>query len=863
MKHVYTSSLGIPETSGRFLYAEGRVGEVNQSVLDYFETQNKDLDKGDEQRRLVEAKNFALGQIPSLATDVMSDIGKHYNTVKNLESASKAEDLKKDVKGRVFGVLKEGSKHGVPAWGKNYRELIKDIDNDSNNAILTLTDTDRALQAATELKSKYERQAQVLIDRKNEVDQTKKSWGNLGKWFKSSVKDVDYETKDGTSEKARFEAGHEVAVGVFESIRLKLDTQKNKAESIFEDNKSHIQDNFDILSLDQKGEFIEAVRTEVNGTDTGMEKGSGWMAAIVSGMTYAQRVEIFKSMDLDPTRTLNTLANQKQQYEGIEGDVLQRRKKLSSGLVKVNKANISYLKSDIKGINKDESFDPSDKGDFKSFVSELSNYVNNQGDFGSSDLLKGYPQTVGTNDYERFVAYFGFLFEKRKTHVADRMGKKLKAKLLTYLEYLQQLEAPDKLGYSNEFRKQKDKTKQEYKSAKKLIGGLKSTKSVKDIKEGTYEEIGEFLGQRKRNQRVYNAFKEDSENLSSEEVALLDKWHEELDSVAEQIRSFQQKWESERKGYDVHYRELIKKQKETQKSQALYEAEIENLKEEEEALERDLAKAEEKVALVEDSMGNIEVKSQHQITKVDNARYNKLGKDRTVKERVVNALEKEISEKRSKRYELQSKISSSKLTSNQITSDISEFNAWSPEIASEFDFTSAQKNFAELLGTIDDDMKDFSDPKYSEKRELQKTSKDQLKHYFVEASARENNELYKEQYETLQNENLATLQKLQPGTNIGAIEYIKYLEDSDVTSESALKSEKGRIENAIVLENTIKDAIVLIADDEIILVQKGERGRVEVLTFPSPEGYDTSKSLPPEYMPKRSSMIGELTTITA
>lgn len=848
----------------KHVYLEGQTVEVNSSVLDWAEKSKSEYENNPEAERLREAKQFAMGRVPTLATETMDHIGRYFGRPKNIENARNVKQLEDAVRKSVLTALKEAPAiPGTtrPRWAGNYLRTIEDIEKDENKAIETLRDSDRALQAVGQLKEKYERQAKVLVERRNKTDQASKSFKNFFRGIGSAVVNVEYDRNDNTSEHYRFSKGNEVALQIFNQLEAKIQTKKENTQEVFNENKSHIQEGFELLSVTQKEQFVKYVAAECSGTNVIDVSPHNWAKQVVFGISFEQRTELFKDLKLDPTAQHVAFEKEAKLFDGIENELKERRSALEYDLAFATPANLKTLKKDLSGINKDESFDPDSTDDLNKFVTDLRGYLEREGDLGSNDILKRYPRGESLNSTEQVTAYLNYLSNNHKILVKDKMAKGLKAKLLTYLEYLENVDAPDEVeGQSKDFLGQRDIVKNRYEAGKKAINDVDVTDITK-IDDDTYEKINTFVGQAKREKRVYENFKTEKNNLSDSEVELLDKLHSEIDKIAQQFEALRGEWETQTKGLseeEKHLKNEIEKAEdkkdEAENAKLLAEKSITLLEDTTiESAEKRLEKSEE--AYETWATG----KTAKTLTPTDRTRGRALEKDIKDAQRSLDGYQKDLSSQHQALLKASEAEAAAGAEFKKARKKETDFKS----SKTSYDFLKSKKHFAETLAVLDEEIKDLS--KYKKAPDA-KSTEAQIKRHLLEISAKENNQQHQARLIELQGRNLTALQTMPSGSTLNRIEFVQYLHGREMSAHSALLGAKSRPLGSSTILGKTDDAVILYNNttDQLVIVQKAkESGKVEVLCFAAPSDFDPHNNLPPSYIPEKSDYMGELTSITA
>lgn len=828
----------------RYLYLEGRVAEVNASVLEKFKKKAESTEKNKEALRVTEAKNFALNQMPLLSNSIMKEIGKHFNRPKKIEDTDTVENLEKAVKESVFKVLENGVARSK--WGINYLKTVESVETMEDKAILTLKDTDQALQNITALKEQYMRQAQVLLDRKDKTNKTK----GILKWKKEVENTSDY---------YRFERGHNIAVNILSDMEKQFGSQKEKAETLFTENKDFVAEMFAALPPDQKYQFIDYVKMEMAGTNV-LDRAAPWANQLVANMKYAQRVEIFQALNLDPTRTIAQIENKKNQYNQIEQDLEARRDILDQHLSVISDGKLKYLKTSLKGYKKDESFDPSKGSAFKSFVRDMGDYLERSGDIGINNVFDGYPSGEILNDHERMAAYLRFLYDHRVTLVKDRMPKALKAKFLAYIEFLEEVDAVDEIeGHSKTFIAQKDIVLDRYEQSKNLPV-LLDIDSIEEINEDVYELIGTFLGATKNEKNRYEKLKQSDSDLSDSEIKRLDNWYSEIDKVLRLLESLRSSWEKSQKEFTKERQTLELKVQQSEEAVLIIENDKKVLEKEIEDIEDNvITKDEERLEKIESAIFDLDEKEKKDGTLAisDRKKYNDLLRKHRSVEKLIDKHQNTLLKKNEQLLIISGKEAKANFELTKAKSEITKFEG----SIDSFDITKTKTHFAEIMASLESEIEDIKAETYKEKTSGVSTNA-QMKRYIMEQSAKLNNQRHQERLKSLQKATFDTLQKLPMGTGIRMIEYVEFLHGREMTAESALLRPKSRLYNAVLLEKT-EDAVVFYSGNRLIVIQQAKAsGKVEVLSLNAPTGFDPSSPIPPDYFPETANNIGELTTIT-
>ena len=881
MKQIQRFRNVLSSEDGRFLYLDGQISAVNQSVVDIFEQQKKEGIDLDEKKRISEAKRLAMNQVPTLAGEVIDDISRYFNKPSKIGNTTSVEELKTSVSSKVFDVLRGNSGASIPTWGNEYKDLIDNIENDEASAEATLEDTDRAFHAISETETKYQRRSAILIENRNKLNRAEFTFKNFLKGSANLVTNrFEIDRKDSTSEFYRFTEGNKVAIDVFTDIKSKIEQRKNNAKAEIEVRGKDIQSDFYALTTDEKTVFIEAVKDENDGTDK--MTGHSWMGVIIDGLSLRQRVEIFKSLDLDPTRKLKAFENTKESFKTLETDLENRNGILKTDLSSLTEINIKAFKGSLKGINPDTSFDPSNKSNFSKFVEEIQEYFNNREDEGSTNVFTDYTNTFGLNDYEKFTVYFKFFVGNLDEYVKDRMPKELRRKFVTYLEYIANVEVLDVVeeGYSEEFMKEKKKVKGCYESAQTAFEKVGEIDVKKDPEDDQFEEANNFISSTLRAKKLYEEQKSKSKELTEDEKKKLDEMYKGLGERIKDLEQVKKDLENERQKYNKAKHELTKKKEDAILEKERAETKLERLKKEEAELEKrraefktDLNDAKNKFAEIEVKLE--EDKDDYKIFKNNpdkewdkderakkRKKYFKTKKEFDEKESEVTALKTKYERVDEKLENIKEKIrtqeSEVKIKEQEFKNLESSLTNFDKGIVGEITFTNVKDRFGVERNNIDHQITDLDD-RYPSKAEALSTD-NQMQYHIKSLSAKENNELYKDRVLELQKKNLEILKTLPQGTNLEKLEYVNYFSDKNITSNSALDDPKHSIENMQILEKT-KDAVVGLADDKIIVIQMASSGRVEILSFDMPDGYDGTSDLPPEYFPETAQSIGEITTI--
>jgi hypothetical protein len=896
MKHLKLHNI---LQDARWVYLEGRVGEVNPSVKEWVEQQKKGSAENSDTERLQQAKQFAMSKVPTLAGRTMDDIARHFWRPGLIENAKSTANLEKAVRNRVLDTLKQApATTAMPSWGGNYLKVINDIEKDEDKAILTLEDTDRALQSVRQLKTKYERQANILIERKKELDRVRYGVGNLFKLANNKlipgflIGRSEYDRKENTAEQYRFSKGNEVALGVFQALEQKIQAKKERASEVFADNKNHVEESFNGLSPDQKDDFMVFVKNEIAGTNT-LDTADDWAKQVVFGLNFQQRIEVFKALNLDPSNALKALDKNRDLFDNIEDELQQRRGKLESQVKGITNDNIQALKRSLKGYKADSSFDPSSSEGVKAFVTEIGNYLDQEGDLAPTSIFSGYPKGEQLNDTEKMVVFLNTLINNKDVLVKDKMAKPLKAKLLTYLNFLENVDAQDESeieGQTEEFLKQRDIIRDRLEAGKTLVEStLDSVANVQDINRASILEIDTFVGLAKREIKIFEDLKNRSAKLSGEEIKTLDKLFKEVEFLIKQFEELKAIWHKESRTHQLNLKEAQEKEIEAK-------AELDRNKRELDKANKDRSAEAKKAGLSKTAKTNAQNRLKTaQANKAKIERAYSLLKPKSTKGSLTDdeviefsKLGLKLDEVAENYQDAKSEVESHKTTveeavtklealdtvvrkaeesylnatskHNEAKTKKTELEAIPTGTEIDFNFTSAKQHFAESLSTLSEDLADLA--KFNKKGETSSSSL-QVQRYLLELSALQNNQQHQARLEQVQTETLATLMTMPKGVRVRQIHFVQYMHGRKMTSDTSLTRPKSDMRNMSVLDHT-DDAVILYqhGGSNLAVIQKSSDGKkVEVLEFAAPTDFDPSKNVPLSYIPEKADRIGELTTI--
>ena len=514
MKFITSNSFHEHSSSEKFVYVQ--LSEINSDII---EKLRQDKTDKDEKLRIREAQKTAVDSLSNFNTDTLNDFDKN-NLFKNKEKV--VESTKKLFKNRILKVL------NTTPPNLEYKDLIKDLDNKSAEAILTVENVDRALTTLRTLKTGYEEKTFAVKSTKNTDDQLTSRW-NWARLQKRSQ-------KENTSERYVFEVRNEVVLNIFAELDKQLAEKETSIKDQLQKNAQTIRERFDEMEPSNKKAFLKKVKNVFNGAT--MIHLSDEEKYVLGSLSFLQQKEAFKVLGWDQSDIKQVLKDSKKEMNFIQDAENSRRKALESFK---DKNKIESLQKSLLTGNV-EPGTPSD--DLDGLLDDLRPFVENYGNKNRKTIFKNYPQTLKLNPHEEFIAYCQFLSAPTQKNLVETiMKKELKQRFLDYLTWVHKQEKPEReTGFSQEFIDTEKELETIFETSKTTIDEFRSYSKIEDIKPTTSTTIGNLRAEITQKRSAFSLLTE----LSKEEKNILEQLLNTLERVAEELKKLDQIWKKEK-----------------------------------------------------------------------------------------------------------------------------------------------------------------------------------------------------------------------------------------------------------------------------------------------------------------------------
>ncbi len=536
----------------------GRITEVNDDLVEALKAKSTEKE---EKTRVIEAKEVAIDALTTFNS----------RTIRGLEVTDYIENgrmpwnkhidtLRQRTREDIFDVLRGRRSHGV-FYNAEYQRLIRDIEDNSNEAVLTIDNVNRSLITLQTLRKNYQREYETKLGTKSEENKKFfRFWKNFGG-----------NRVPNTSQKFYFETRASFVDEVFSELEEKIAAKKSDVETAQNERMSQIKQEFnDTLSFEQKKKIIEGVEKELDPAlthDIMTDPATTNIAkSLFGGLEKEKRLEMYKLLGWDET-DLNKVLETTALDENLDIRTLARDRRdgfdaTQSGL----RIDTIKTKLEVPG----EEITP--ENDLPGLLKELKPFVDSQGIVNRETLFQHFPNKDQLNPYQEFVAYARFLQTSAGTTlIKSSMPKGLKIKFLSYIAHLEEETSLGKkeVAFSPEFKKfEKDEVKKHFEKAKKLVNnglgargksrGLKDVINLSHVNQTVLDEIGSFVSEHEVFKRKVEGIVND---LPQEEKTLLEAYLNKIDSFVEKIEELQESWESSLQDYKKDKGDLDKLKK--------------------------------------------------------------------------------------------------------------------------------------------------------------------------------------------------------------------------------------------------------------------------------------------------------------
>jgi len=519
-------------TKNKFLKGGGFVFvEIRSELVDSLKAQGKELD---ETQRIQESRTSALNQLT----------GFQNRTIDEIRSSRNTETLQNSVRRRVLSVLGNTSDLTLnTVEAREYRNLIGDLDRNTDNAILTIDSVTRASLTLENLKKGFEGELERNINSANKERQRV--------WYKLFL------GREKNSEQEILSVGGGVVQNLFEDLKTQLEAKKSGIEDKINENVSLLTSEYKTLNQEQKNLFQTECAREIGGTESTDPDYQNLCNILLPSLSYIQRLEVFKKANFNQENINQVLSNTANaEIDQLRTDEQEKRKAfedLRSGF------DLAIVKTSLK-ISSDK-ISPEDN--LSTLLPELREFINHYGRDNREKLFEDFPDNIDLNNYQELLVYLKFIQKPTPPFSVDDMPANLKIKILNYIAFVEQEEGldDDNQNLSKEFKDfEKNKVKPRIKGIRKLLDT--GTAPLKDI--DTLDKVDSIILKSIDDQiDEYLVFESEmkKQNFSSEEQKIIDKYVRQINELIDSLRKLQKSWEDAEKNFE----EQEEKYKEAQK----------------------------------------------------------------------------------------------------------------------------------------------------------------------------------------------------------------------------------------------------------------------------------------------------------
>ncbi len=497
-----------------FLNLENQTVELNASVLESFRKEQAEVDKEEQVR---DAERAALRAMPEFAAETITD----------MESKSKTEQLEDNTRNRVFGVL-EGASASV-GWGNEYRTVVQEIRNERVRSTLNLQDVERTFEFFGKLRRRYEESAQMRQEQKDKTDIMRSRWTN---WYKLGLGERE---TTGETEYSLFGERMGIVSGVLDDISKKIEESKTAAETYLDRTVSMLKNGHDALTPSKKTTFLDLVRNDINGSAP-TDKLFTDIAGGPDQRTH--RLQAYKKLGWNPD------------YYNQEIEILDQNQVDLRGNSKTYRDAVEQIDPNFENIRDwmQEATADSSPPKLNKLLEELTDHITSYGSINIEDIFENFPDINTIDDSAKFLALSEFLGDGHNVDITKNMRNPLKKKYLAYLNKLEGEERPDNIdSYSTEFQTHHKETRDLFTSAISKIStweGITEPPTTRSPLTSTtiYADIRNFSVDVATKKEEYDQV---SSQLDPNEKQMLDGYFKDLEELVKKLAEVETNWKSQ------------------------------------------------------------------------------------------------------------------------------------------------------------------------------------------------------------------------------------------------------------------------------------------------------------------------------
>ncbi len=533
--------------------------EVDSELLERFRVESEEAD---EQELLQEARDVAVDRVDSFTRRVNREIKRR----RNAESGSRGVDILKGwTQKRIFEALRSGPTEaggqkaagyfgrqrdeigsGVLGDPNEYREFIRKIQSGRETAQASLSTINRATAILDQLREKYTLESR----NRKEMNGRYKSrpWKNL-KWNDSRDqyilqpwRNIQWNTGDRANE---FKARQAFVFEAFDEVKAKMEAQKGQVEAVIVEAAARVDEEYTKrLSPEEQADLIKHIK--LNQANPGAFNGSPkWFKALFSGLSNAQRLDVYKKLDLSGETGDSLLTQANEKMLDVSEAAWNSRKRFKSHVNQL-KSKYSNLKMSLaRGATPDRT-----APDIETLADSLELFLSGHGVTDRRAIFTGYPVGFEPNGIQRLVAICNYLgtTARLSTLVERDMSQELKTQLLAYLEnWDNQHSHPEADKVSSKFEELDRKSEEWLGQTQMLVqSSLRPIRTLNQftpvLKTGVEDKIAEaesLITEFSNTERI------GGEDMSTDEIEFLRKSIEKITQIKDALTQQKQVWKQE------------------------------------------------------------------------------------------------------------------------------------------------------------------------------------------------------------------------------------------------------------------------------------------------------------------------------
>lgn len=534
MKNISRFTLELELNSARWVYNT----KINEGLVDAVSEGSSTEETGEDSAKLSvrEGRKQALRDFRDLNDELIVDIeGDH--GVEDFKFVRKpVEKLKNETSNKVQSLLlgtRSGSRALTQQLGisNRYRHFVLDVFNQAENAEHTIGDVDFALSTVDYTSNAFNKRLGYEENRSHD-------YTHWRQWFRNSEK-----------EKAIFDARSQVVKDVFADISGRLNARKSTAEQSVEDHSQRVTAEFEMMSPDEKAEFLGQVQKEVSsGTPPRVHLDTIYIRGIMENLNVHQRIEVYKKAKLDQSVANRNLESISEGDQHIKKGYRESRRALdhySENLeLDTLRGNLNLGGAQIK--SKDLLGDAS-------FLSELQGYLDQHGSINRNpQYFNRYSADFKLGDYENFIAYCHIL-QTNDDDVCNTIPANFKKEILSCLKWVEEQEEvndEDIEGFSPSFVDLDNGLQTQFTAFESLVSTTLNGISNLGRASSVLSDIDSCMGAVVQQVANFEDIKSKN-NLSDDELGFLEAKYENLKKIGTTVLPrLKKKYEDKQKEYE-------------------------------------------------------------------------------------------------------------------------------------------------------------------------------------------------------------------------------------------------------------------------------------------------------------------------